>query len=81
MRNGTLRLRGFGRRLVSLEVLLGTCLLGAQLTNRQHWAGITPLAQVHEELALEAVDPVYPAWDIRLSILARQARRVSGRAR
>ncbi|GAA5968436.1 hypothetical protein JCM8115_006387 [Rhodotorula mucilaginosa] len=39
--------------------------------------GIAPLAQVHEELALEAVDPVYPAWDIRLSILARQARRLA----
>lgn len=36
---------------------------------------------MHEELALEAVDPVYPAWDIRISILARQARRVSDGAR
>lgn len=73
--------RDLGDNRSVLSLLGGTCLRCTQLTNRQHWAGITPLAQVHEELALEAVDPVYPAWDIRLSILARQARRVSGRER
>ncbi|GAA5868665.1 hypothetical protein JCM3774_003619 [Rhodotorula dairenensis] len=38
--------------------------------------GLIPVAQLHEELALEAIDPVFPAWDIRLSILARQTRRL-----
>ncbi|GAA5988139.1 hypothetical protein JCM10908_002082 [Rhodotorula pacifica] len=39
--------------------------------------GISSLAHVHEELALEAIDPLYPTWDLRLSILARQARRLA----
>ncbi|GJN91246.1 hypothetical protein Rhopal_004264-T1 [Rhodotorula paludigena] len=39
--------------------------------------GLDPLARVHESLALEFVDPHKPTWDVRLAILARQARRLS----
>ncbi|GAA6005549.1 uncharacterized protein JCM10292_006693 [Rhodotorula paludigena] len=39
--------------------------------------GLDPLARVHESLALELVDPDKPTWDVRLAILARQARRLS----
>ncbi|GEM07958.1 hypothetical protein Rt10032_c04g1975 [Rhodotorula toruloides] len=39
--------------------------------------GIYSLAELHESLALDFVDPLKPSWDIKLSILSRQTQRES----
>lgn len=61
------------RRLLSGTV---APVIGTDVIDARRETGITPLARVHEDLALEFVDPLRPAWDLRLSILARQAQRV-----
>ncbi|BGP17018.1 hypothetical protein JCM10213_000347 [Rhodosporidiobolus nylandii] len=38
--------------------------------------GITPLASLHEALALEFLDPARPSWDVTLPISSRQASRL-----
>ncbi|BGP00272.1 Anaphase-promoting complex subunit 5 [Rhodotorula toruloides] len=43
--------------------------------------GIDSLAELHESLALEFIDLLKPSWDIKLSVLSRQARRLSSQNR